>query len=65
MQVDLFGCWNIWTLHNYVAYAVLNDPEKRQIYDRYGEEGLNRQGGGGGSAHDIFAKYNSEGRRQG
>eukprot|EP00803_Ostreobium_quekettii_P005384 evm.model.scf_472.3 EVM.evm.TU.scf_472.3 scf_472:26701-32391(+) len=40
------------------AYEVLSDPEQRQIYDRYGEEGLKqRSGGGGGSASDIFKTF--------
>ena len=40
------------------AYEVLSDPEKRQIYDEYGEEalkeGMGGGGGGGGSPFDIF-----------
>uniref|UniRef100_A0A6C0EIU0 J domain-containing protein n=1 Tax=viral metagenome TaxID=1070528 RepID=A0A6C0EIU0_9ZZZZ len=36
------------------AYEVLNDPEKRQIYDQFGEEGLKGRGGGGSSPFDIF-----------
>jgi DnaJ-related protein SCJ1 len=28
----------------YVAYEVLSDDEKRQIYDRYGEDGLKHSG---------------------
>ena len=36
---------------------MLSDPEKKQIYDQYGEEGLKEGGmggGGGGSPFDIF-----------
>ncbi|KAJ1727937.1 DnaJ- protein scj1 [Coemansia biformis] len=45
------------------AYEVLSDDEKREIYNRYGEEGLKNQGGpggGGGGFHDpfdIFAQF--------
>ena len=39
------------------AYDVLNDPEKREIYDQYGEDAL-KEGMGGGDASstpfDIF-----------
>jgi len=40
------------------AYEVLSDPEKRQIYDEYGEEalkeGMGGGGGPGGNPFDIF-----------
>lgn len=46
------------------AYEVLSDKEKRQIYDRYGEEGLKqhaasggRGGGGGVNINDIFSSF--------
>jgi len=43
------------------AYEILSDDEKRQIYDRYGKEGLERQGGGfhANSMDDIMDIFNS------
>ena len=40
------------------AYEVLSDDEKRQVYDRFGHEGLKSQMGGGGfyDAEDIFSQ---------
>lgn len=40
------------------AYEVLGDPEKRQIYDRYGKDGLKNRGyHGPGNAEDIFSSF--------
>lgn len=36
-----------------VAYEVLSNAEKRDLYDKYGEEGV-REGGGGMGGMDIF-----------
>lgn len=49
------------------AYQILSDSKQRQIYDRYGEEGLKqhqaqsaaRGGGGGGGGHDPFNIFQS------
>ena len=40
------------------AYDVLNDPQKRTLYDQYGEAGLEGGAGGGGmAAEDLFAQF--------
>ena len=40
------------------AYEVLRDPEKRQIYDRFGHEGLEGRGFRGFSGfEDIFSSF--------
>ncbi|KAH3742806.1 dnaJ protein subfamily B member 6 [Pelomyxa schiedti] len=40
------------------AYQVLSDTSQRQIYDRYGKEGLNPQGGPGGfNMQDPFSFF--------
>ncbi|OWZ16046.1 Chaperone DnaJ [Phytophthora megakarya] len=47
------------------AYDVLSDEEKKSKYDRYGEEGLNNAGGGGGhDPFDIFSQFFGGGRKR-
>ncbi|KAI8363811.1 ATPase GET3 [Choanephora cucurbitarum] len=39
------------------AYEILSDADKREVYDQYGEEGLNGQAGPGGmNAEDLFSQ---------
>ncbi|CBI28261.3 unnamed protein product, partial [Vitis vinifera] len=41
------------------AYEVLSDPEKREIYDQYGEDALKEGMGGSGGGHDPFDIFQS------
>lgn len=41
------------------AYEVLSDPEKREMYDQYGEDALKEGMGGGGRGHDPFDIFSS------
>ncbi|XP_030455500.1 dnaJ protein homolog [Syzygium oleosum] len=41
------------------AYEVLSDPEKREIYDQYGEDALKEGMAGGGGGHDPFDIFSS------
>lgn len=43
------------------AHDALGDERKRELYDRYGEEGL-EEGGGGGGPGDIFDVLSGRGR---
>jgi DnaJ-class molecular chaperone len=41
---------------------VLSDPDKRQVFDAYGEEGLKNGGpgpGGGGGGHGFYQARNA------
>lgn len=42
------------------AYEILSDPEKKGLYDKYGEKGVEQGGGGGGGGmdpSDIFSSF--------
>lgn len=51
-----------------MAYEVLSDEKKRDLYDKHGEQGLKEGGGGGGdfsSPMDIFDMFFGGGRGRG
>ncbi|KAF8623722.1 hypothetical protein AX17_007419 [Amanita inopinata Kibby_2008] len=39
------------------AYEILNDSQSREIYDRYGMDGLSKTAGPGMDANDLFAQF--------
>jgi DnaJ family protein A protein 2 len=41
------------------AYEVLSDPEKRDVYDQFGEDALKEGMGGGGATHNPFDIFES------
>merc|ERR1719226_52490 len=47
------------------AYEVLSDPEKREKYNRFGEEGVDGEGGGGDPSDIFDAFFGGGGRRRG
>lgn len=47
-----------------MAYDVLSDPQKRKLYDQYGKDGVDQEGGPGHSPDDIFSMFFGGGQRQ-
>lgn len=46
------------------AYAILSDPEKREMYNRHGEDGAEGGGGGGPSQEDLMSMFFGGGARR-
>jgi len=44
------------------AWDIIGDKEKREVYDRHGEEGVKQGGGPGGGGGDIFSQMFGGGR---
>jgi DnaJ-class molecular chaperone len=43
-----------------LAYEVLSDDDLRQVYDRYGEDGVKQKQSGGGQQQNPFGDFFSQ-----
>lgn len=46
------------------AYEILSNPEKKDLYDRFGMEGVKNGGGSSGDMGDIFSHFFGGGGRK-